>query len=877
MILIVLANAAAVLLFSGAESVARMSVSSGGGEWPPVLALVADLVTLPIPTEGIADIRDAVLPFAAGLALLLVAAADPSGRGRLGSGDASSQNAVTRESADNGIVLYFSAAAGAVVLIAILSAAVNQSFDLSWGWIIRFAAGGVWAIVIASSLTFENVRRTWTWLLGVGGLSLILAIAQRADRGYAHFTWPIGPITPTAALAAVWAAMSAAGLAVKLFYRRLRLAGLLCIAVLGCSVYVLFETGRRAPALGLAGALLAAGAVLVLHAFGSRTARAAVSALVALAIVGGGAYVVVQYRHGSVGASGPVALRFELWRLSAGLVADRPSLGAGADSFICEMTNAVAPHRGESPHYFHGNVDTAAHNEWIQAAVELGVPGALFYAAIPIGVLLAARRRFEVPVDLPPASATLSVAALADRRTVILSLAAGLTAILITEGGSINLRVSILPVWYWTLIGLLAACCRQEPRQTLFTRVRLGRARGALYAVAGMALLSSAYVDAANACVSRRSGFEPPLFGGVRLFAEKTLGAWWAVAQRASAEVAGRPDDAARVDAAVRAWRRLYERIPGWTDVPAQYSAALLAAGSREQARHVLTEAIGPGLNRYQAEANVLYALDATDVAAERFRCMQRALRNSRMTEPMRVLLNDLAETPACQAILRDELPAARMAAAGNEPPSADALDIELLRISAFLLLRRGEDDGAIADQRLAAAYTAELEKTNSRYRRAADAETDVHYTLAKMLFERRPADYRAAFEAIRAAEYYAVLGIAHELVADPRPELGYIFGVVVPTEFPERLAPLWRLSALLQIVAEEGAMESPLLLTRILSYLPAEERVEAAVRRELASLCREACAYLERVPPGLRPGHYDALRAMVESSSAAEAKASGN
>ncbi len=856
LILLILANAAAVLLFSGAEPVATMSVLGGGGGWHRVLALFADLFTLPIPTEGIADVRDAVMPVAAGVALLLMAASSPSSRSRRSAADSRHGGAGTLKSSPTGIVRYLFAAGGAVLLIAILSAAVNDSFDLSWGWIVRFAAGGAWAILIASTIRFETVRRAWTWLLVIGLVSLILTIAHRADRGYAHFTWPIGPITPTAALAAVWAAMSAAGLAVSIIHRRWSVATVLVLVVLGLSAYVLLETQRRAPAIGLAGAILAAGAVLILHASRTRTARITVAALLALAVAGCGGYIAVQYRNRAPTASGPVALRFELLRLSAGVIADRPSLGAGPDGYVTEMTNAVAPLRAVSPHFYHGNIDTAAHNEWIQATVELGVPGALFYAAIPIGVLLAARRRFEDPLDIPKETAARSRAALADRRAVILSLAAGLLAILITEAGSINLRVSILPVWYWTLIGLLAACGRSEPDGSHPADARPVRARGLLYAVAGLALLAATYVDVANACVSRCSGSKPPLFAGARLFAEKTLTAWSASAQRASVEADRRRADASRADAAVSAWRRLYERIPGWSDVPARYAAALLAAGSEEQGRHVLTEAIGPGLNPYQAEANVLYALHATDDPAEKFRCVQRGLRNSRMTDAMHVILRGIGDAPGCEAILRDELPAARAAATVHSPPDADDLAIELLRISAFLQLEHDRADAAISDQRLAAAYAAHLEKNSNRYRRAADAETDVFHTLARMIYERRPANYREAFEAIRAAEYYAVLGIKHEHVADPRPELGYVGGIIVPTELPERLFPLWERSALLHVIA--GHEE--LLDGRILSYCQHDFGNPGFLDDERCRLYLRAHEFLEQLPPPERPAHFESL-----------------
>ncbi|MFQ5430454.1 MAG: O-antigen ligase family protein [Phycisphaerae bacterium] len=857
LILVVAANLGATLLFSGAGPVPPSS-RTGEAAWDPFLMSVADHLTVPIPTRGIVDVRDVVLPAALGLGLLLVAACAAFGARVERPREPSSTHCV------NPAERWILATGGCVCFIAMLSALANASWALSWGWIARFLAGFGWAILIARAFSRDHVRQALTALMGLALISLLLALAHRADRRLAYFQFPIGPVTPTAALASLWAALGVSFAAAAAFHRRANMRAGFFLAVGLLSMYVLHQTGRRGPALGFCAAAVLAGALLVSSLFRGRRVRFATLGVSTAFVLAASAYVIIQARSGDRTRSGPIALRIAYWKTSARLIRDQPSLGAGPDRFIVRMTNALAPRRAEAPSFYHGNIDAYAHNEWIQAAVELGIPGAMFYLALPLGVLWIVRRRVFLGAprtgtdDGESSDAEPDVAV----RATTLALVVGLIDILLIESSNITLRTPIMPVWYWTLLGLAAAMCdRSEPTpagRISDTWMRLPRSIRAGAALAGtITCFAAVFLDMTASVADADPGAGPRDRLAYRLYAERAIGQWDRAAQRAAAVARARPD-AERINDAVARWREMYTLLPGWGDTPARYARALLQAGQSAEAKIVLERALGPELNACEPGANVLYATHFAEDAAEKLRCVQRALRHGAMTQPLKRILTDIAADPATTAILREKLPAARRTASDPDAARAAGGDLELLRIHAFLRFAAGQTDEAIADQRLAAAICAHLEKTSDYFRRGAEAETDIFFTLARMLYEADPANYEAAYGAIVAAERYAVLGIRHERVPDPKPEYGFVVGEVVPAEFPARLRPLWRFSALLKVVSNHTAF----LDMRLYWSLPtAQWQDPAALKRELARVYRRAYEDLSRLPPEKRPGHYDALR----------------
>lgn len=874
LVVVLLANGSATCLYSGMGPTADATPPTSTAEGP-VLRAIADQLTLPIPTKDSVDVRNVVLPMGLALALLVLLAAALLSRPSGDIASAPSRNALTepRGGATLGRILdtpnRLLCAAGGTLLLAVISAAVNQSWLLSYGWIVQFCAGAAWAYVIGRSFDAASIRRAVPLLLAIGAVAMVLTIWHRAERGLANFTWPIGPITTTAALAATWAAIALAIVLGRLAaLRRVRsretaiaIAG--AFAVLALSLYVLIETGRRAPLLGLFGAAFVAAAFLLKFHLRKRIVTFAIAATCVIGAVSAALYVRSQVHSDAKLESGSVTVRFAYWQAAAGFIADRPILGSGPGTFIADATNFFALQRAYEPHVHHGNIDPSAHNEWIQAAVELGLPGAILYAAIPLGIIIltlrrtlgraAARRDVNAPSVPDPA--------------VIAPLLAGITAIVVTECASITLRTPIMPIWHWTLIGLLIATTTQQRSTTSRDLKRQGVSALAL-AVGFVACFGVSSTEIGRACPASQPVPESDPMRIARLQADQTVFGLVDNAILASA-VAHADRSREHIDAAVRLWADLYALIPGNHDLPARYADALLLSGDTATAKRVLEDSF-TRFSPFNVAANMLYARSLTDDPVERLRCVQRAARFGSLSDtPKAVLFTALQHTAARDA-LEKEADRAREIALHKLDESARDATVEALRLNALACEQAGDLVGAIADQQLAAGFYKQLSDTDHPYRRNGDAEIDAFYALARLQYAASPANYKAALAAILEAERFAVLSIRHENVADPRPEDGFVGGEVLPTELPERLYSLWQLSAFLHVVAGEDKY----LDVRVLSGLPPQQRTQAELHRQLAAMAQRAYDDLSRIPPEQRPPHYNALPEMARRFGSAQQNA---
>jgi tetratricopeptide (TPR) repeat protein len=428
-----------------------------------------------------------------------------------------------------------------------------------------------------------------------------------------------------------------------------------------------------------------------------------------------------------------------------------------------------------------------------------------------------------------------------------------------------------MPMWYWTLLGLLAAMYAPNGKPVgqptgatdhlVSARFSMSRLRSFGAIACGVLFLLAAWLDLTHAAAqtSPATATDAPRFA--RLYADKTL-----LDRRVAALMVGRAaerlgDPSIVSDAAAR-WRELHSLAPGLHDTAARYASALLATGDAEQARRVVEAALGTDRNPYDRDANILYARRFTDDAETKLRCVQRALRGAALDEALADILTAIAGSRAVRTILDDELPAARERIASGASPRADDCDAELIRINAFLADLDGRSDEAVADQRIAARFYQTLEETSDRFRRGYSAETDALYRLARMLYDADRANYPAACEAIKAAGRSAVLGMPHESVSDPRPEDGFVIGEVVPTvvPMPENQRPLWRLFALLHVVAGK---ECPLDIL-VMFYLPPDQWNQSARGRERARLARQAYSDLSGIAEDKRPAHYHQLPEMA-------------
>jgi putative inorganic carbon (HCO3(-)) transporter len=142
-----------------------------------------------------------------------------------------------------------------------------------------------------------------------------------------------------------------------------------------------------------------------------------------------------------------LADRFKVWELAAHMIRDFPITGIGLGTFplvselVYESPLFYGPAFHETPH---------AHNLALQIALDIGLPGLLFFSVLTICAALAARRA----IVGPPSSLVRGLAAGA---------ACGLLAYYVfglTDAIGLGEKPGMI---FWLLLGLVAACARLAP------------------------------------------------------------------------------------------------------------------------------------------------------------------------------------------------------------------------------------------------------------------------------------------------------------------------------------------------------------------------------------------------------------------------------
>ncbi|MFO0973216.1 MAG: O-antigen ligase family protein [Phycisphaerae bacterium] len=819
----------------------------------PTLGTVDHLLTLPLATVAPTDLR--------AYAILLACAGLLAGR-------------AARRSAAPLQLHRCDALALAIVVAAIASAAWNGTWTLSRGWLVNVAGGALLAILIAR-IDPRTLARLAGAAAGVAAAALAAAYAHRAALGIRYFRWPIGPIAPTAAFGAIWSAAGAAWLIATLTApspagqpaRRPWGRLLVAIALVAAATGSVLICERRGAWLALAGGLIAGVAPLTWRRIGrSGRARWIAVGAAAAALLAGVAFVGWSTTRGP--RSGSLSVRYAYWRFIASELPGHWLLGVGPDAFVCRATTGLSRARAEMPHPLHGTLEPSAHNEWLQAAYELGLPGGAAYAALPVAALIAtlvalARRAAPAPRGL---------AAL---------VAAALAALLISEAASVNLRYANLPVWYWVLVGAglsLGGVARgaggwRVPRRTGVLQLAAGGLALGLALLLANDLFATLFHARGRAALGRddRAAAAALRIAVTRLGATESLAARVDLATACAGIVRSRPPGAASqpadddVAAASAAWDDVYSLCPAYPEVAGRYGDLLYRTGRRDDARRILSHHLAT-LNPYDAGANLLVAMYDDEPPGQRLEHVCRALRDAAFSsESARVSAAALADAPTAAAW------AARVAAAqvdlarGSEPAWRDPLAPEVLRVEAVRRVRAGDLRGASAAQMLAAeAYRRLFDQANP-HRRRSEAEAEAWTTAAELRFRADPGDYAAALDAILVAERFAVMGIEFEELRRPDPAGEYVGGQVVPTELPDALRRMWRVSCLLRMaVGRERGLE-----LRAYSALPPDARTPAGMQALAVALARELVVLFGPLPAERRPSHYDRIVELAQSGTA--------
>ncbi|NLX13100.1 MAG: O-antigen ligase family protein [Phycisphaerales bacterium] len=200
----------------------------------------------------------------------------------------------------------------------------------------------------------------------------------------------------------------------------------------------------RGPALGL----IAGINVAILLAVRRRWRWAVVLAIVLQIFAAYGLYQAHMARPGG-DRNATIRLRLCTWRYAGTLALHQPLVGHGRDTYPILAQRMSVPDVERDPLAFPSLYLGHAHNEWLQVLAELGAVGfALIATALGITfwcVLLTLHR--------PMTRAD---------KWCLLGLTATLTAIIVEECFNVAMRKPGLPIFFYTVIGLLLAFCRDS-------------------------------------------------------------------------------------------------------------------------------------------------------------------------------------------------------------------------------------------------------------------------------------------------------------------------------------------------------------------------------------------------------------------------------
>jgi len=843
---------AATLLFNDVPHLRQVGGDSG---WLP--SPIARLLVLPVPLTGTSDLRWYAIPL--GVAALLLFVVVPARRDRRGDEKGAPQGFFNRYA--------FELAAAVVAAAAVVSAAVNASWVISRGWIFYFLAGSLWAVLLARFALPSALTRLFVAGGILAAISGSAALWHERRMGYQFFDMPIGPVTVTATLAAVWACMVIAALIAWLAAGEkkppLRPAAIaLSVIVLAVSIWMLMAAGRRGAVVGALVTLVLISTVAASRVGRGRMTRFSIPLGVAAALAYFLVTIVPPALSDTATGRDSQFMRRLYWLEMSKMAAQAPLVGIGPDRLACRLTTAVATTHAESPQVIREKVDYDGHNEWLQAVCELGLPAGIVYAALPIALILLALRRWRRDPREPVGRA-------------LLPCAAGLTVIVATEVFSINLRHPILPAWYWTLMGVTLCLLRARPEgdrergSGVSTRARVGAAIVA--AVLAAAMLVVIIGDAVHVAAHERGlamrgtddegaavEFE---VAGRRMGARGWLWAHHELAKARSRVAAdalraqsddGGPSDEVRgmLDAAIGDWKIMNDACPAYLDTSFQYARALALAGREDEARACI-EGYLTNLNPYDRASNLLFLSLSPSSAQTALTCVRRGLRTSRTDT---ILVGHALGALASEEVV-DSWPAmvetARRDLDGGSPGDwEDPLAPETLRVEALRLATRGKRAEAAQLQRRVAMAYADLARV-SPVERSSDVQSDTWYLAARFAFDADPGECDRALRMINRAERIGRFAIAVSGPDATDADIGRL-----QDRSPEARR-LFELSAKLRLAA--GREMSEVRPRVIWSMAPGNPSAKA-VNDEIRQMAAELLPALEPLPADRRPAGYERL-----------------
>ena len=259
------------------------------------------------------------------------------------------------------------------------------------------------------------------------------------------------------------------------------------LAVVALCLWVLRLTESRGPAVGLVFAVLALGF------FALRGWRKAVPLLLGFLIAIAGWSYMAQLATAQSGRAHTVRVRSYAWRYAWRMFTEEPVRGFGQAGFALVGDSRAVDDVANDPMVLRARL-AHAHNEWLEVMADLGSVGMLLLAAalfLTFRAGMVALRRLSTAAD----------------RWTLIGLMSSLVGLIVSESFGVGLRTPDLPVWFFTVLGLIWAMSAQPAcgivRKLSATRKRR-MATGIIGGVVGVTVLAVTQQDFAAA----RSGFE---------------------------------------------------------------------------------------------------------------------------------------------------------------------------------------------------------------------------------------------------------------------------------------------------------------------------------------------------------------------------------
>jgi hypothetical protein len=297
------------VLFSSTLLLCDVSGVKPGEQWP---WLIDRLLAVPLQLTDVSDLRYYAIPMGLAAMLLIPGPVATAGGRRAR--------------------VWFEALGLATILWAAGSALMNGTWEQSRGWVFSLACGVAWAACIGRRFDASCVRGSLIAGSGILLFASVLSLLHRFGLGERFFQLPVGPVTLTASLGALWCAVASVwlvgalaskkeGTPVQSHRRSTTMAQdaittkeiLVGIAILAASLALLLASSRRGAWMGLMAAWLAVAALVIWEGYRTRFVRIVLLVVMLVVMTAAAWYVRSQSRAAEVAVSLPLRVRSIYW------------------------------------------------------------------------------------------------------------------------------------------------------------------------------------------------------------------------------------------------------------------------------------------------------------------------------------------------------------------------------------------------------------------------------------------------------------------------------------------------------------------------------------------------------------------------------------